>query len=142
MEQFPDNRSMPPGDVVPEIPYPDVVFAAEWLCKAFGFRERLRIGTHRIQLAVGAASVVITDGSSSKSSARCGHRVMVRVGDADSHSMRAMDAGARITNPPTTYPFGERQYTAEDFAGQLWTFSQTVADVDPRDWGGVFADRI
>ena len=137
MHRFPENRSMPPGEVIPEIPYPDVIVAAQWLCNAFGFRERLRIGTHRVQLGVGDhASLVVTDGSSSVSPASCGHRVMVRIADADSHAARAMQAGARILNPPTTHPFGERQYTAEDLAGQRWTFSQTVADVDPRDWGG------
>ena len=127
---------MPAGDVVPELPYPDVLAAAEWLCKAFGFRERIRIGTHRVQLAVGAGSVVITDGASSSLRADCGHRVMVRVADVDGHAARAQQAGARVVSPPTTHPFGERQYSAEDLAGQLWTFSETVADVDPRDWGG------
>jgi hypothetical protein len=36
-----------------------------------------------------------------------------------------------------THPFGERQYTAADPGGHVWTVSQTIADVDPRDWGGV-----
>ena len=48
------NRSMPPGTVIPELAYADVVAAARWLCDAFGFRERLRIGTHRIQHSVAA----------------------------------------------------------------------------------------
>jgi hypothetical protein len=37
--------------------------AARWLCDAFGFTERLRIGTHRIQLHVGAGSMVVVEGS-------------------------------------------------------------------------------
>jgi uncharacterized glyoxalase superfamily protein PhnB len=32
---------------------------------------------------------------------------------------------------------GERQYTAEDPAGHQWTFSETLADVAPGDWGGI-----
>ena len=134
-DSSPINRSMPAGDVIPELAYPDVAAAARWLCDAFGFRERLRIGTHRVQLGVGAGSVVLTDGASA-GSGRCGHRVMVRVADVDGHAANALRAGARIVNPPTTYPFGERQYSVQDLAGQEWTFSQTVADVDPRDWGG------
>jgi hypothetical protein len=59
------NRSMPPGVIIPELPYYDVNQAATWLCQAFGFRERLRIGNHR------------------------------------------------------------------------WTFSQTIADVDPATWAGI-----
>jgi uncharacterized glyoxalase superfamily protein PhnB len=61
---------------------------------------------------------------------------MVRVADADLHFARAQAAGAKVLNPPTTYPFGERQYTAADHAGHIWTFTQTVADVDPKSWGG------
>ena len=45
----------------------------------------------------------------------------------------------RISSPLTTYPFGERQYSAQDPFGHRWTFSQSVADVDPRDWGGSLA---
>jgi len=33
--------------------------------------------------------------------------------------------------PPTAYPYGERQYTAEESAGHRWTFSQSIGDVDP-----------
>ncbi len=32
--------------------------------------------------------------------------------------------------------YGERQYSAEDPAGHQWTFSETIADVAPEDWGG------
>ncbi len=40
---------------------------------------------------------------------------------------------------PTDFPYGERQYTAEDPAGHQWTFSQTLADVAPEEWGGITA---
>ena len=36
---------------------------------------------------------------------------------------------------PTDFPYGERQYEAEDPAGHRWTFSETLADVDPGDVG-------
>ena len=62
---------------------------------------------------------------------------MVRVDDVDAHHDRAAAAGAQIALPPTDYPYGERQYTAEDPGGHRWTFSQSVADVDPADWGGL-----
>jgi uncharacterized glyoxalase superfamily protein PhnB len=42
-----------------------------------------------------------------------------------------------VHDPPADYPYGERQYTAIDPAGHTWTFSQTIKDVDPADWGGV-----
>ena len=30
----------------------------------------------------------------------------------------------------------ERRYTAQDPAGHSWTFSESVADMLPEDWGG------
>jgi hypothetical protein len=53
------NRSMPPGVIIPELPYPDVREAAAWLCHAFGFTERLLIGNHRAQLTYGSGSIVV-----------------------------------------------------------------------------------
>ena len=37
---------------------------------------------------------------------------------------------------PTDFEYGERQYTVQDPAGHQWTFSETLADVAPEDWGG------
>ena len=42
---------------------------------------------------------------------------------------------------PETHVFGERQYTVRDFAGHVWTFTQTVSDSDPASWGGVLVGR-
>lgn len=132
----PSNRSMPPSVVIPELAYSDVRGAVDWLCRSFGFVERLRIGNHRAQLCFGEGSVIVTGrrvdpGTSS---------VMVRVADVDNHFEQAKQSGARIISPPTNYPYGERQYTAEDLGGHRWTFSQTIADVDPRLWGGTLFD--
>jgi uncharacterized glyoxalase superfamily protein PhnB len=126
------NRSLPDATVVPVLAYPDVVEAADWLCKAFGLTVRLRIADHRVQLTYGDGAVVAAHGLD----APAGHSVLVRVVDADAHCAQATAAGARVLSPPTDYPYGERQYTAEDLAGHRWTFSQTVSDSDPADWGG------
>jgi uncharacterized glyoxalase superfamily protein PhnB len=71
------------------------------------------------------------------------HGVMVRVEDVDAHHAHAQARGTRILDDPTDFPYGERQYKAEDLAGHRWTFSQTIADVAPEDWGGQssFAER-
>lgn len=129
------NRSMPPGTIIPELAYPDVGVAVAWLCDAFGFQERLRIGDHRSQLVFGAASVVVT-GKAGAGSGDSTHGLMVRVADVDRHYERARAAGARILHPPETYAYGERQYTVEDPGGHHWVFSQSVADVAPEEWGG------
>ena len=129
------NRSMPSCTVIPVLIYPDVREAVTWLTRAFGFIERLQIAGHRSQLAVGDGAIVAAAGPREGSASR-DHSVMVRVTDIDTHHTRAKQAGAQIVQPPTTYPYGERQYTALDCAGHAWTFSESVADVDPADWGG------
>ena len=125
-----ENRSMPAGAVIPVLGYDDVPEAADWLCKALGFTERWRAGSHRAQLAIGDSAIAITD------SGPRGSNVMVRVDDVDTHCERAQRHGAQVSGPPTDYPYGERQYTAVDPGGHTWTFSQSIADVAPEDWGG------
>jgi uncharacterized glyoxalase superfamily protein PhnB len=125
---------MPPGVIIPELPYEDVNTAAAWLCQAFGFTERLRIGNHRCQLSFGQSSVVVIERKEPGISS-----ILMHVDDVDGHYERAKQFGARIINPPTDYPFGERQCTVEDLGGHRWTFSQTIADVDPKSWGGILA---
>ena len=49
---------------------------------------------------------------------------------------RARAEGAGIVAELKDFEFGERQYTAEDPAGHHWTFSETIADIAPEEWGG------
>lgn len=130
------NRSLPPGPIIPTLAYADVRAAAEWLCRAFGFRVRLRIGGHRIQLLVGTGSLVVTELPEGAPMAGGDHGVMVPVPDVDAHYAQAVQHGARILRGPEDHPYGERQYTAEDPGGHRWTFTQTRFDSDPADWGG------
>jgi len=133
------NRSIPSAAIVPVLTVGDVREAVAWLEDAFGFTERLRIGEgHRSQLEVPGGGAVIlaevrphtrlpTPGSTA-------HSVLVRVSDATGHFERARAAGARILMEPTDFEYGERQYAAEDPFGHRWTFSETLADVDPAEW--------
>ena len=160
------NRSVPPCTVIPELNYPDVTAAADWLCKAFGFTVRLRIGNHRIQMKFGDGCLIVAEATSEKGLtaeatsergltaeatsergltaagfvAGRAHSVMLRVGDADSLSERARQQGARILKPPTSYPYGERQCNIEDPFGHRWTLTQSISDVAPEDWGGTPVD--
>lgn len=129
------NRSMPPCTVIPVLAYQDVGEAVDWLCETFGFMERWRAGNHRAQLSVGDGAVVLTEQRVGKGF-EASDSVMVRIEDANRHHEHARQRGARILAPPTGYPYGERQYTAEDLAGRRWTFSQSIADVAPEEWGG------
>jgi uncharacterized glyoxalase superfamily protein PhnB len=132
------NRSVPPASVIPELAYDDVVEASEWLCNAFGFRQRLRIGSHRVQLVFGDGALIVIEREKTEGdrSDALTHAVLVRVDDADRHHEQAVRAGARILQPPTDFPYGERQYNAEDLGGHRRTFSESIADVDPASWGG------
>ena len=126
-----NNRSIPDARVIPVLLYPDPREAAEWLCRALGFTERLRIANHRVQLTFGEGAIVVRDGTPAPSGS-----IMLRVGNADAAYERALAAGARGENEPETHAFGERQCTIQDFAGYRWTLSQSVDDVDPASWGG------
>jgi len=130
------NRSIPNAAVIPELAYANVPGAAKWLCEHFGFQERLRIADHRVQLNVGEGAVVVTQLESAAGKADMAHSVLVRIENIDVHYAKVVSKGVKIIHPIKTHPYGERQYTAQDFGGHVWTFSQTLEDVDPASWGG------
>lgn len=139
------NRSMPPGIIIPELAYDDVATAAASLCKTFGFKQRLRIGHHRYQLVYGEASIVVIELSGGQPRGTIAnqpltHKIMVHIPDVDEHYEHVKQSGAHILHAPETYPFGERQYTVEDLGGHVWTFTQSIADVPPEEWGGQLVD--
>jgi uncharacterized glyoxalase superfamily protein PhnB len=141
------NRSAPAAAVVPVLIYEDVGKAIDWLCDAFGFTERLRAGGRdgrvvHAQLSVGEGAVMLgAQGAEFRPprSNEVNQYVLVRVEEVDRHFEHAKQSGARIVHPPTNMPFGERPYTAEDFAGHRWTFSQSIADVPLEQWGATEA---
>jgi uncharacterized glyoxalase superfamily protein PhnB len=136
------NRSMPGVMVIPELHYPDVAEASAWLCAAFGFSERLRIGDHRVQLDIAGGAGAVVVAQRPKPVPACPHpchSIMVRITEIDQHYKQALAANARSLSPPANYPFGERQYSVADPGGHIWTFSQTLADTDPSVWGGVLS---
>jgi uncharacterized glyoxalase superfamily protein PhnB len=63
-------------------------------------------------------------------SAAFGFEERLRIGEK-----RVTEHGARILMEPTDFEYGERQYSAEDPAGHQWTFSETLANVPPEEWG-------
>ncbi|GLX92228.1 VOC family protein [Herbidospora sp. NBRC 101105] len=134
------NRSIPSAAVIPVLIYPDVREAVAWLTGAFGFEERVRIGDgHRSQLRYGDGALIVGDVHGERRPPRHGevtHSVTVRVEDARAHCEHARAFGARILMEPADFEYGERQYAAEDLAGHRWTFSETLDDVAPEEWGG------
>jgi len=138
-----DNVTMGAASVVPELVYPDVGKAVDWLCEAFGFTEMWRVGNHRARLRYGNGIVAVSDADEQygrrapdRSAATQCHGVMLNVEDADAHHAHARRAGATILSEPADYPYGARQYTAVDLAGHRWTIYQTLDDLPPESWGG------
>ena len=119
------------------------------LCKAFGLTERLRAQgpggwVTYAQLSIGDGDVMIGASGAGFRSPRpneVNQYVLVRVEDVERHFDHAKRFGARIVQPPSNMPFGERVYTVEDLAGHRWSFSQSIADVAPEQWGAKQAQQ-
>jgi uncharacterized glyoxalase superfamily protein PhnB len=136
------NRSAPAATIVPILIYEDVGHAIDWLCRVFGFTERLRAERDGIvghaQLSFGNGAVMLgRHGGPYRPphGTEVTHCLHVTVDNVDRHFEHARVAGARVVQPPTDMPFGERQYTALDIGGHWWTFSQHITDLAPEDWG-------
>lgn len=140
------NRSAPTATIVPILIYEDVGQAIEWLCRTFGFTERLRAERNGVighaQLSVAEGALMLGRGGGPFRTPRpteVTQYVHVTVENVDRHFEHASRTGAKVVQAPTDMPFGERQYTVEDYAGHWWTFSQHIADVAPEDWGAITA---
>lgn len=134
------NRSMPTSAIIPVLSYSDVEKASLWLCKAFGFELRLKVGGHRAQLGFGDGAVVVAERATDTTQPMqrgMPFSLMVRVEDVDAHHRSAARYGATILSTPESHPYGERQYSCRDLAGYCWTFSQSIADIAPEAWGGI-----
>jgi uncharacterized glyoxalase superfamily protein PhnB len=143
------NRSAPAASIIPVLVYGDVDKMVVWLCDAFGFTERLRMTVNdgkiaHAQLSFGSGAIMIGRVGREFQAPRAGEvnqYVVVHVDDVQAHLQQAQRMGARIVQPLTDMPFGERQYTAEDPGGHRWTFSQSIADVAPEAWGAKVTDQ-
>lgn len=132
---LPENgRSMMPAPVIPVISYPDIAAAADWLVEVFGVQKRLIVFDHRIQMSYGGGNLVLTDKPSPGPS---GFNITLRVADCRAACERARAKGAEIVQEPTDFFYGERQCDLVDPWGVRWMLSETIADIDPTEWGGV-----
>lgn len=132
-------RNPPPGynTVCPYLLYEDAAAAVEYLKTAFGFVKRLErtgaAGRSHYELLLGDDGLVMLGqaGESFRSprslNAYPSALVHVYVGDVDALHERAKAAGAEVTDLETA-PAGDRRFTATDPEGQVWVFSQRVAD--------------
>lgn len=132
----PDNMPR----ITPYLYYEDVAAALDWLSKAFGFKERLRLPqpdgkiTHaEMELADGVV-MLGNPGPDYENPKRLGHvtnNIYVYVDDIDKHFERAKGAGAKILDEPRDQFYGDRRYGVEDPEGHQWYFAQHVRDMTP-----------
>jgi uncharacterized glyoxalase superfamily protein PhnB len=126
--------------------YEDVAQASDWLCTAFGFRERQRftdtegrVTTTILEGPSGGAILLGWSGPNYHSPSR--HRqmcqaaqlwqavpyivdgILVTVKEVDQHCARAKAAGATVLTEPEDTGHG-RSYRVEDVEGHRWMFSE------------------
>jgi len=122
----------------PMLAYSDAAAAIEFLCKAFGFQERMRhtddagrIG--HAELECEGSVVMLADDhdefgfSSPRNATTCYSQLLLVVSDIDSHYERAKAAGAVVVGVPAE-DHGSIGYRAMDCEGHRWLFSQRSQD--------------
>ena len=128
--------------VTPYLLYEDVAGALDWLTRAFGFRERMRIPGPDGK--IGHAEMEFEDGiimmgcpgPQYQNPKRVGHvtqNLYVYVDDVDKHFEKAKKEGATILEEPKDQFYGDRRYGAADPEGHHWYFAQHVRDVALED---------
>jgi PhnB protein len=128
--------------ITPYLLYQDVATALDFLSRAFGFRERMRMPMP--DGSIGHAEMELEDGvimlgcpgpsyRNPKSLGSVTHNVYVYVDDVDKHFERAQRAGARILAKPEDQFYGDRRYGAADPEGHEWYFATHLRDVAPED---------
>jgi uncharacterized glyoxalase superfamily protein PhnB len=130
--------------ITPYLLYEDGAAAIEFITRAFGFHERMRMPDE--QGRVSHAELALDDGvvmlgspsGEYKSPKNLGGNtslVHVYVDDLDAHCERAKAQGAEITREPADQSYGDRTYGAKDPEGHDWYFSQHVRDVSLEEMG-------
>ena len=126
------------SNIYPTLTYEDAPAAIDWLCRAFGFEERLVVpnetgGVLHSELSFGPGVIMV----SSPKSGRVGPTTLggtygglcVRVDDPDAHHARAVAAGADVVQPLRDEAFGSRGYAVRDPGGHYWYFGTYVPGV-------------
>jgi len=128
--------------VTPYLFYEDTDGALEFIVRAFGFTERYRMRgpdgrSIHAEAELGDGVVMMgTPGPEYRNPVRLGGptaMTYVYVDDVDAHHAGAKMAGAQIVTELADQTYGDRNYTAKDPEGQLWTFAQRIRDVSPED---------
>jgi len=128
--------------ITPYLYYQDVAGALDWLARAFGFSERMRMpgpDGSIMHAEMEYADGVIMMGCPSpdyrnpSSLGQATQGLYVYVDDVDKHFHHAKESGAKIIDEPEDQFYGDRRYTTEDPEGHQWFFATHVRDVAEKD---------
>jgi uncharacterized glyoxalase superfamily protein PhnB len=117
----------------------DVQQAVTWYVTVLGLVEHVRVGAgHRVQLGFDGerAELIVRELGDEEHASDTTDQVMVRVDDVVGVLDVARSNGADASDTAHDQPYGERQAGFVDPFGHKWVATQTLVDVDPRDWGG------
>lgn len=134
--------------VTPYLLYKDSAAALDFLTRAFGFTEKVRMADEHGQ--VSHAEVALEDGvvmfgtpgEGYKNPKELGGKtqnIYVYVDDVDAHFEHAKSAGATIVRDPEDQFYGDRSYGVEDPEGHEWIFATHVRDVSPEEMQAAMA---
>ena len=120
-------------NLFPSLTYDDAPAAIEWLCRAFGFTQRLVVpgpdgSVIHSELSLGPGVVMVS--SPKPETGRVGPRglggvsqaLSVFVEDPDAHYERARAAGAKVVRELQDEEHGARGYMVTDPEGHVWYF--------------------
>jgi uncharacterized glyoxalase superfamily protein PhnB len=120
--------------VTPYLLYEDGEGAADFLIRAFAFREVDRAigaagGLHlELETELGGRIYAGQAPTGFRNPASVGRTslVYVLVPDAEAHHERAKAAGADVVEELVDTPFGHRRYTCRDPQGHEWSFAEVL----------------
>ena len=121
--------------IIPYLFYRSVPDALDWLTRAFGFTEVMRVATpngYHGEMLLDGQKIMMGQGARdwkmvSPAEAQLATRgVFIYLADVDKHCERARAAGARIDKPPQDLDYG-RSYTAYDLDDHPWFFTTPPA---------------
>ena len=128
--------------VVPYLLYEDVAGALEWLSKAFGFRETMRMDApgyvnHAEMETLQGGRIFMGDPGGDfrgpKSAGALTALMYIYVDDVDAQFARAKEAGAAVVEEPADQVYGEHRCAVEDPEGHQWFFAAPIEQPAPED---------
>jgi PhnB protein len=124
------------GRIAPYLLYEDGAAAIDFLKRAFGFEEVMRMdgdggAVQHAELALSGDSIMLGgDVPGYRNPRNADHYtalVHVYVDDVDAHFRQAKAAGAEIVQEPADQEYGDRRYDAKDPEGHFWSFATPLS---------------